>query len=85
MLFPLLFIFNNFINNLDRTCVLIGIQVCFHRAMKHENDVSNWLPLYPSCEKLQFHERNLSIHIYLFVKTKNNNSIKEINMLSVPS
>ena len=29
------------INNLDSTCVLIGQQVCFHSAMKHENDVSN--------------------------------------------
>ena len=25
----------------DTTCVLIGQQVCFHSAMKHENDVSN--------------------------------------------
>ena len=28
-------------NNLDSTCVLIGLKVCFHSAMKHENDVSN--------------------------------------------
>ena len=25
----------------NSTCVLIGLQVCFHSAMKHENDVSN--------------------------------------------
>ena len=36
---------------------LIGIQdsVFSHSAMKHENDVKN---ISPSCEKLQFHERN---------------------------
>ena len=28
-------------NTLDSTCVLIGLQVCFDKAMKHENDVSN--------------------------------------------
>ena len=28
-----------FSNNLDSTCVLIGLQVCFHSAMKHENGV----------------------------------------------
>ena len=28
-------------NSLDITCVLIGLQVCFHSAMKHENGVSN--------------------------------------------
>ena len=26
---------------MDSTCVLIGLHVCFHSAMKHENDVSN--------------------------------------------
>ena len=26
---------------MDSTCVLIGLQVCFHSAMKLENDVSN--------------------------------------------
>ena len=28
-------------NNLDSTHVLIGLKVCFHSAMKHENGVSN--------------------------------------------
>ena len=28
-------------SNLDSTWVLIGLQVCFHNAMKHENGVSN--------------------------------------------
>ena len=41
--------------------VLMGLQLYFHKAMKHENDLAIWLPLSPSCEKLQFHERNLSI------------------------
>ena len=26
---------------MDDTCVLIGLQVCFHSAMKHENGMSN--------------------------------------------
>ena len=30
-----------YINNLDSTCVLIGLQVRFYSAMKHENEVSN--------------------------------------------
>ena len=28
-------------NNLDIICILIGLQVCFHSAMKHKNGVSN--------------------------------------------
>ena len=32
---------NSLQNNLDSTCVLIGLQECFHSSMKHENDVSN--------------------------------------------
>ena len=28
--------------NLDSMCISIGQQVCFHSAMKHENDVSNF-------------------------------------------
>ena len=26
---------------MDSACVLISLQVCFHSAMKHENDVRN--------------------------------------------
>ena len=37
------------------TCILIGQQVCFHSAMKHENNVSNMVGCLPSCENLQFH------------------------------
>ena len=51
-------------NNLDRTCFLIGLQVCFHSAMKHENDQQElycWLS--PNCENLQFHERKKTIHL----------------------
>ena len=71
-------------NNLNSTCVLIGLQVCFHSAMKHENDVSNVVWLSPSCEKLQFHERNQSIHVYelhissFSLLNTENNFIKEI-------
>ena len=45
-------------NNLDSMCILIGLQVCFHSAMNHENDVNNMGWFSPSCENLQFHERN---------------------------
>ena len=27
--------------DVDSRCILIGLQVCFHSAMKHENHVSN--------------------------------------------
>ena len=40
---------------MDITFVLIGLQVCFHRAIKHENDVIiKWLALSPSYEKSKF-------------------------------
>ena len=59
--------------NLDSTCVLIGLQVCFHSAMKHENDVSQCGWLSPSCENLR-----ASYILFLFVETENSNFIKEI-------
>ena len=34
-------LYHTLLSNLDSTCVLIGLQVCFHSAMKHENDGSN--------------------------------------------
>ena len=53
-------------NNLDSTCVLSGLQLGFHSAMKHENGVSNknygWLS--PSCENVQFYEWNWSTHMH---------------------
>ena len=71
-------------NNLDSTGVLIGQQMCFHWAMKHKNDLSDTpVLLSPSCENLQFHERNKAIStrfVYrlLFVKSKNYNFVKEL-------
>ena len=52
--------------------VVIGLQVGFHSAMKHENSVSNvvWLSL--SCENLR-----ASYIVFLFVNNKNTNFIKE--------
>ena len=40
-------------------CVLIGQQVCFHGAMKRDNDLRN---MAPNCKNLQFHERNKNVH-----------------------
>ena len=45
-------------------CVLIGLQVCFHSAMKHENDAEQYGCLSPSCENLQFNEGKLSAHTH---------------------
>ena len=56
-------------------CVLIGLQVCFHSAMKHENDVSR-CGLTVS-ELWEITVSALYI-VFLFVKTENNNFIKEI-------
>ena len=39
---------------MDCTYILIGLQVCFHSAMKHENGVSNVVLLSPSSENLQY-------------------------------
>ena len=50
-------------NNLDSKCVLIGLQVCFHGAMKHENGASNVVWLYPSCENLQYALRKPSFSL----------------------
>ena len=50
--------------------------------MKHENDVSNAVWLSPSCENLQFHKwikEHIRAWYIVFVKTENNNFIKEIN------
>ena len=38
---PREFIQHSLKNNLDSTCVLIGLQVCFYSAINHENDVSD--------------------------------------------
>ena len=46
--------------------VLIGLQVCFYSAMKHENDVSN---------VVEFTVR-ASYIVFLFVKTENDNFTK---------
>ena len=61
-------------NNKSSKCVLIGQQVCFHSAMKHENDVTIWLTV---SEIWEFTVRTSYI-VFLFVKTENDNFIKEI-------
>ena len=45
-------------NNLDSTCVLIGLQECFHSAIKHENDGSNVVGCLQVVRNLNFNERN---------------------------
>ena len=52
--------------------ILIGIQVCFHSAMKHENYVSDMA----SC--LQVLRIYSTLFVYLSFKTENYDFIKEI-------
>ena len=65
---------------LDSKCVLIGLQVCFHGAMKHENDVSNMIGclqvvrIYSFMKEIKVNIR-ASYIVFLFVKTENNNFI----------
>ena len=67
---------------MDSTCVLIGLQVCFHSAMKQENDVSNIVGclqavrIYSFMKEIKVYIR-ASYIIFLFVKTEYN-FIKEI-------
>ena len=68
---------------MDSTCFLIGLQVCFYSAMKHENDVYNMVGclqvvrIYSFMKEIKVYIRALYI-VFLFVKTENNNFIKEI-------
>ena len=64
-------------------CVLIGLLVCFHCAMKHENDVSNVIDCLQVVRIYSFMKAidlylPASCIIFLFVKSSNNNYIKEI-------
>ena len=54
-------------------CVFTGLQVCFHSAMKHENDVSDMI----SCLRVvrRFTVR-ASYIVSFFIKIENNNFIK---------
>ena len=61
-------------NNLESTCVLISLQVCFHSAMKHENDVSNMVDclqvvrFYSFKKEMKVYKPTLYI-VFFFVKT----------------
>ena len=68
---------------------MIGLQVCFHSEMKHENDVSNMVGclqvvrIYSFKKEIKVNLR-ASYIVFLFVKNENN-FIKQPNMLSKPS
>ena len=68
---------------MDSTCVLIGLQVYFHSDMKHENGVSNVagclhvVRIYSFMKEIKVYT-HASYIVSLFVKTENNNFIKEI-------
>ena len=69
---------------MDSSCVLIGLQVCFHSAMKHEK----WREQYGWCclqvVRIYSFMKKIEVYIcasyivFLFVKTENTNFIKEI-------
>ena len=67
-------------------CVLIGLQVCFHSALKHENEVRNMVGCLQVVRIYSF-KKEIEVYIYtsyivfLFVKMKNN-FIKEIKHVS---
>ena len=77
------FYYFNLYNNLDCTCALIGQEVCFRSAMKHENDVSIEVGCF-QVARIHYFMKEIIVYIrasyivFLFVKTKNNNFIKEI-------
>ena len=61
---------------------MIGLQVCFHSAMKHENDVSNVVDCLQVVRIYRFKKKIkvqtcASYTVFLFVKSENN-IIKEI-------
>ena len=63
---------------MDSTCVLIGLQVCFHSAMKHENNVRDIVGclqvvrIYCFLKEIKVYIR-ASYIVFLFVTAKNNN------------
>ena len=69
-------------DNLDSKYVLIGLQVCFHSAIKHENDVNDMigclrvLRIYSFMKEIKLYKR-VSYIVFLFVKTGNNSFIKK--------
>ena len=63
---------------MDSKCDLIGLQVCFNSAMKHENGVSKVVWLSPSCENLQYALRILSFSLLRLKIINIINFIKEI-------
>ena len=71
----------NLWNNLDINCVLIGLQVCCHNPLNHENDVSKMVAclkvvrIYGFATEIIVYMR-ASYCIFLFVKTENINSTK---------
>ena len=70
-------------HNLDSTCVLIGLQVYFLSAMKHDNNVIDMVGclqvvrIYSFMEEIKLCIR-ASYIVFFFFKTENNNFIKEI-------
>ena len=57
---------------------MIGLQVCFYSAIKHENNMTNMVvKIYSFMKKIKVYIR-ASYIVFLFVRTENNNFIKKI-------
>ena len=71
-------------------CVLIGQQVCFRSVIQHENDVSDMIGclkvvrIYNFMKELKVYIPALYI-VFLFVKSENNDFIKETKHVFEPS
>ena len=69
---------------MDSKCGLIGLQVCFHRAMKHENYMSDSIGCLQVVRIYSFISEEIKVYkrasyiVFLFVTTENKNLITEI-------
>ena len=60
-------------------CILTGQQVCFHSAMKHENNVCSMVGclqvvrIYSFIKEIKLH---VSYIVFVLVKTKNSSFVK---------
>ena len=72
------------LNNWDSKCVLIG-RVCFHNAMKQESEITDMIGCFTQIVRIYSFIKEIKIYVrtsyivFLFVKSENNNFIKEIN------
>ena len=67
---------------MESACVLVGLEVCFHTAVKHENDVNDTIGCLQVVRIYSFMKEiklciGASYIVFLFVKSENNNFIRD--------